>query len=230
VAEIPVLRARRLGRRYGANWALAHVDLDLAAGELLVLTGANGSGKTTLLRLLCGLIRRTRGELSVLGHDPSSDPIGVRRVTSFVSHRGYLYDELKAREMLELWSGLLGQQWSREQLLALLERVGLAAVAESPVGGFSAGMRKRLTILRLRLERPRLILLDEPFSALDPAGQRLLEEEIQEHLMSGATVMMASHAIARASRLPGRALCLDRGQVAWTGTTAELPELFSLAG
>jgi heme ABC exporter ATP-binding subunit CcmA len=202
------------------------VQLQVHAGELVMLCGANGSGKTTLLRLLCGLVRRSRGDLRVFGYDPSTDPVAVRRHTTFVSHRGYLYDELTAFEMIRLWDQMLGRRRSPEALRDLLASVDLANVADEPVTGFSAGMRKRLTLLRLRLEEPRLILLDEPFAALDPPGQSLIENEVRQHQSRGAAVILASHAIERAARLRGRAIHLTQGQITWQGTTSELAERF----
>ena len=213
----PALRARGLGRRFGRDWALAHVDLDVAPGETMVLAGANGSGKTTLLRLAAGLYRPSRGAIEVFGLDPQRERLECRRALSMVSHQAYLYDRLTALETLRIWARLLGRPAADADLMPLLASVGLDRRPRLQVAGFSAGMRKRLTLLRTRLEQPRLLLLDEPFSALDVEGKRQVEEWIHDAREAGAAVVMASHAVRRASRLCDRAVLLERGQIVWRG-------------
>ncbi len=218
------IETRGLGRRFGRHWALAHVDLEVAAGEVLLLAGANGSGKTTLLRLLAGLSRPTVGRVRIFGLDPQRERLACRRQLSMVSHHSFLYDRLTALETLRVWARLLTRPAGDEPLLELLETVGLAERRDHLVGGFSAGMRKRLTLLRSRLEEPRLVLLDEPLAALDAAGKRLVESWVAEHRGRGTTVVMASHALERMSRLCDRALYLRQGQVVWEGPGSELLE------
>ncbi len=213
----PAVRARGLGRRFGREWALAHVDLELAAGEVLLLAGANGSGKTTLLRLAAGLYRPSSGSIEIFGLDPQQERLACRRQLSMVSHHSYLYDRLTALETLRVWARLAGRTTSDDELLALLATVGLERRPGLEVGGFSAGMRKRLTLLRAKLEQPRLLLLDEPLSALDGEGKRLVERWIVEARAAGIAVLMASHAIERTAPLCDRAVHLERGQVAWLG-------------
>ncbi len=213
----PALRARGLGRRFGRDWALAHVDLEVAPGETMVLAGANGSGKTTLLRLAAGLYRPSRGGIEIFGLDPQRERIECRRAMSMVSHQAYLYDRLTALETLRIWARLLGRPAADADLLPLLASVGLDRRPRLQVSGFSAGMRKRLTLLRTRLEQPRLLLLDEPFSALDVEGKRQVEDWILEAREAGAAVVMASHAVRRAGALCDRAVLLERGQIVWRG-------------
>jgi ABC-type multidrug transport system ATPase subunit len=139
-----------------------------------------------------------------------------------VSHSDYLYDRLTPLETLRTWSRLLGRGASDELLLEMLREVDLERYRDYPVGGFSAGMRKRLTLLRTRLEEPRIVLLDEPFSALDAAGKRLVEAWIDSFRSRGMTVIMASHALERAHRLVDRAILLDQGQIVWMGDPGNL--------
>lgn len=221
-----MIHARGLGIRFGAQWALAHVDLDLAAGERLLLAGANGSGKTTLLRLIAGLRQPTAGELQVDGRRPIRDRLGTRSTLALVSHHDYLYDRLTAMETLRLWSSLCGGS-SGMRPDDLLAEVGLAAAADRQVGGFSAGMRKRLMLARSRLENPRMLLLDEPFASLDPDGQSLVESWVEHFVDDGGTLVVASHAIERASRLCNRAVLLEQGQVAWQGDASSLAAVWA---
>lgn len=216
-----MIHARGLGIRFGSQWALAHVDLDLESGDRLLLAGANGSGKTTLLRLIAGLRQPAAGELLVDGRRPTRERFGARSALALVSHHDYLYDRLTAMETLRLWNSLCGGS-SESRLDDLLAEVGLSAAADRHVGGFSAGMRKRLILARSRLENPRLLLLDEPFASLDPEGQSLVERWVGRFVDDGGTLIVASHAIERASRLCRRAVLLEQGQVAWQGDASAL--------
>lgn len=216
------IHARGLGRHFGRQWALAHFDLEVAAGEALLLAGHNGSGKSTFLRLVAGLYAPSRGELRIFGLDPRQERTACRRLLSLISHSAFLYDRLTALETLRVWSRLLGRTETERALLGLLEEVGLAEAAGKTVGGFSAGMRKRLALLRTRLEQPRLVLLDEPFSALDSEGKRLVESWVEGFRRDGVTVVMASHSLERSGRLCERAVVLERGQIAWRGPAREV--------
>jgi heme exporter protein A len=224
MGDVLAVQARELGRRFGRHWALAHVDLDARTGEVLLLAGPNGSGKTTLLRILAGLSRPTVGELRVFGIDPAERRTDCRRAVSLITHQNYIYEALTALEMVRVWARLLGRSLDEEALLEPLVEVGLAHRKNEVVATFSAGMRKRLTLVRARLEDPRLVLLDEPFAALDEPGQRLIERWIDDFRQRGVTVIMASHALARASRLSSRAVFLEQGQIRWQGPSAALLE------
>lgn len=216
----PAVRARGLGRRFGREWALAHVDLEVAAGEALLLAGANGSGKTTLLRLIAGLHRPTRGRLRVFGRDSVEERQACRRRLTLVSHASCLYDGLTPREMLRTWARLGAGPIAEAEVAALLAEAGLAERADALISGFSAGMRRRLTLLRARLERPRLLLLDEPFSALDVEGRALIAGWIRDFTAAGGSLIIASHDLERTAPLCDRALILKLGQLAWSGPAA----------
>ncbi len=216
------VQAEGLGRRFGRNWAVAHADLDVASGDIVLLAGANGSGKTTLLRLIAGLYKPSRGTLSIFGRNPGKERFACRRMLSLVGHDNFLYDRLTPLETLRTWSRLLGRPAVDEELEALLEEVELKARKDSQVGGFSAGMKKRLTLLRTRLEQPKLILLDEPFSALDAAGRRLVEQWVRDADARGQTVIMASHDLRRASGICQRAILLEKGQIVWRGAAKDV--------
>lgn len=186
------------------------------------MAGANGSGKTTLLRLIAGLYKPTQGELAIFGHDPNQGLLTCRRELTMVGHDHYLYTQLSALETVQIWARLSGYPHTTEQLVDLLAEVDLAHRRNQRVGGFSAGMKKRLTLLRTRLENPRLVLLDEPFSALDTAGQKLVEEWVEGFIADGKTVIVASHNLPRAARLCQRAIYLKEGQVIWRGEATEM--------
>jgi heme exporter protein A len=220
------IRTRRLGRRFGRSWALAHCDLEVAAGESLLVAGANGSGKTTLLRLLAGLLRPTEGSIEIFDLDPRARRLASRRRLALVSHHSFLYDRLTAIESLRLWARIRGAARDDAALGALLDEVGLAERGASLVETFSAGMRKRLSLARARLVQPDLVLLDEPFAALDVAGQRLVERWVAEDIARGVTVVLASHQLEQAAELCRRAVVLRRGQIEWEGAAAGAPARF----
>jgi ABC-type multidrug transport system ATPase subunit len=146
-----------------------------------------------------------------------------------VGHDHYLYSQLTALETLQVWARLGGRDLGMDRLRKLLEEVELGDSARKTVGGFSAGMKKRLTLLRTRLENPRLVLLDEPFSALDTRGQQLIEDWVGEFRATGKTVIVASHNLPRASRLCDRALYLKQGQIIWQGDSYDMIQQMGLA-
>ncbi len=231
LSETPpaAFRARDLSRRYGQKWALAHFDLEASRGEVVLIAGPNGSGKTTFLRLLAGLLRPTSGELELFGRKLASDPFLWRRNVSLLSHASYLYEPLTALETVRLWARLLGRPTADLDLRARLAEVGLEQDADNLVNGFSAGMQKRLTFARVRLEGSDLVLLDEPFAALDTAGQDLVTDWIAADRQAGKTVVIASHNLERAARIADRAVLLSRGQKIWQGAAHELPDVLARA-
>ena len=220
-------RARDLSRRYGQKWALAHLDLEAATGEVLLVAGPNGSGKTTFLRLLAGLLRPTSGELELFGRKLASDPFAWRRNVSLLSHASYLYEPLTALETVRLWARLLERSTAGADLRARLAEVGLEQDADNLVSGFSAGMQKRLSFARVRLEDARLVLLDEPFAALDTGGQEMVTDWIAADRAAGKTIVIASHNLERAAKIADKAALLRRGQMSWQGPARELPALLA---
>ncbi|NRD57412.1 heme ABC exporter ATP-binding protein CcmA [Corallococcus exiguus] len=201
----PALALHDVSKRYGRRWALARLTYALPAGRSLLLTGHNGSGKTTLLRLVATALGPTAGRVEVLGRDAVQDREAVRRDVALLSHASFLYEDLTAQQNLMVLGRLLGVDAPRDVADALLNRVGLNRRTDSPVRGFSAGMRKRLAIARLLMKAPALALLDEPFGELDPAGIQDMEGVIAELKAGGTTVVLATHLIEQ-----GLSLCEER--------------------
>ncbi|RKG57690.1 heme ABC exporter ATP-binding protein CcmA [Corallococcus sp. AB011P] len=201
----PALALHDVSKRYGRRWALARLTYALPAGRSLLLTGHNGSGKTTLLRLVATALGPTAGRVEVLGRDAVKDREAVRHDVALLSHASFLYEDLTAQQNLMVLGRLLGVDAPRDVADALLNRVGLTRRTDSPVRGFSAGMRKRLAIARLLMKAPALALLDEPFGELDPAGIQDMEGVIAELKAGGTTVVLATHLIEQ-----GLSLCEER--------------------
>ena len=186
-----MIRARALGKRFGDKRVLDGIDLDLERGSFLLVTGPNGSGKTTLLRLCAGLAAPTAGELEVAV---------ARERLGFVAHEALVYRELTPLENLDLYGRLYRVPERRERIGMLLERFGLWEARHERVGAFSRGMVQRLALCRVLLHDPELLLLDEPFSALDAEGASLLERELAER-RGRATFVLATHDPGRVESL-----------------------------
>lgn len=185
-----LLRLEALSKRFGRDWVIRDLSLSLDRGEVVALLGPNGSGKTTLLRLMAGLIRPTRGRVERQGH------------ALFLPNPPAFHRHLTAREHLLFDLAFQGAKGDWE---GALERFGLPA--ELPLAAFSSGMKKRLALARLTLLRPDLWLLDEPETALDQEGRRLLLETLRE-AREGASVVLATHDRALAEAVADRAVWL----------------------
>lgn len=186
-----MIRARNLSRRFAGRPVLRGLDLDVPRGGFVLVTGPNGSGKTTLLRLVAGLLAPTGGELQV---DLERGRIGL------LAHEPLVYRELTALENLDLFGRIYRVPERRERVGMLLERFGLWEVRRERAGSFSRGMLQRLALCRTLLHEPELLLLDEPFSALDDEGTELLESELAE-LHETRTFLVATHDPERLSPL-----------------------------
>jgi ABC-type multidrug transport system ATPase subunit len=193
-----VLTARRLGKRYGEKRVLRRIDLDLPRGGFLVVTGANGAGKTTLLRICAGLAQPTEGSIE---REASRAQVG------YLGHEPLVYRELTALENLELYGRLYRIPERRERVGMLLERFGLWEARRERVGSYSRGMTQRLALCRVLLHEPELLVLDEPYSALDEAGSELLDAQLAE-LRGERTFLVSTHDPARVEPLASGRLAL----------------------
>jgi heme exporter protein A len=193
-----MITARKLGKRFGDKRVLRNVDLDVARGAFAVVTGPNGSGKTTLLRMCAGLAVPTEGELSVGA---------MRAAIGYLAHEPLVYRELSALENLELYGRLYRVAERRERIGMLLERFGLWDVRHDRVVSYSRGMTQRLALCRALLHEPELLVLDEPYTALDSAGAELLDAQLSE-LHAERTVLLATHDPDRVAPLATTRLAL----------------------
>ena len=192
--------------------ALAGVDLDVAAGEILLVQGANGAGKTTLLRACAGLAAFTSGEAEVLGHDLRKDRKAVRRRVGLLGHATFLYDDLTVADNLTFSARAAGA--SASSAAAANTRLGLdGRLRDVAVGKLSAGQRRRVAVAAVVARRADLWLLDEPHAGLDAAGRDLLDVLVREAAAAGATVLLASHELDRAAALATRTVTMAGGQV-----------------
>lgn len=192
--------------------ALAGVDLDVARGEVLLVTGPNGAGKTSLLRACAGLLAVSAGEAQVLGHDLCRDRRSVRRSVAMLGHESFLYDDLTVQDNLRF--AVRAARRDPRAVDPALDRLGLGGrLRHTPVGKLSAGQRRRAAVAGVLARAPDLWLLDEPHAGLDAAGRDVLDDAVSAAAASGATIMIASHDTERAGALSDRVTRMAGGRV-----------------
>jgi ABC-2 type transport system ATP-binding protein len=219
--DAPPVKARGLVKRYDDVLAVDHIDLNVQAGDVYGFLGPNGAGKTTTLRMALGLITPSEGTVELFGHDPLRHGArALQGVAGFVEAPRF-YPYLSARKNLELLAALDGDD-ARERIAEVFEIVELTARAKHRVGGFSHGMRQRLGIAAALLRRPRLLILDEPATGLDPGGMRDMRLLIRRLASDGITVLLSSHQLPEVQELCDRVAIVDSGRVVYEGALADL--------
>ena len=201
-----------VSRHFGRRRALSKVTLQASAGEVLVLLGPNGAGKSTLLNILSSLMRPTSGTVRYGRMTASEAGDALRSSIGYLGHELFLYTDLTARENLEFVAKLNDLPNASGLVDRALEHARLTDRASDRVGAFSRGMRQRLALERALLHRPRLVLLDEPFTGLDDASAGMLSTRLRELAQSGAIVCTAVHDFDRATEVATRTIVIDRGK------------------
>ncbi|ALA20182.1 MULTISPECIES: ABC transporter ATP-binding protein [unclassified Chelatococcus] len=215
-----------VGKRFRTVEAVRDVSFSLDEGEIVALVGHNGAGKTTLMKLMLGLIQPTAGSVRVLGEDPASGAFAARRRLGFLPESVSFNSALTGRETLAFYARLKGEPVG--EALALLERVGLGAAGGRRVGTYSKGMRQRLGLAQALIGAPRVLLLDEPTTGLDPALRQSFYEILQELRGRGATILLSSHALSELEGETERVVIMNRGAMVADGSLAELRRLARL--
>jgi ABC-2 type transport system ATP-binding protein len=219
-APAPV-EARGLVKRYGEIVAVDRVDLTVEPGDVFGYLGPNGAGKTTSLRMLLGLIRPTGGSARLFGRDPLVHGAkALDGVAGFVEGPRF-YPYLSGRRNLRLLADY-DEPVSRAHIEGVLELVELRDRAKDRVGGYSHGMRQRLGIAASLLRQPRLLLLDEPTTGLDPAGMRDMRELVRRLAGEGITIMLSSHLLYEVEELCNRVAIIRRGRIVYQGSLQDL--------
>jgi ABC-2 type transport system ATP-binding protein len=219
-----VIRAERLTKRYGANLAVDHIDLEVGAGEIVGILGPNGSGKTTTILMLLGLTEPTGGRAVVAGFDPLRDPLEVKRRVGYMPDQVGFYDGLSARDNLAYTGRLAGLRRHEidERFEAAIARVGLGDHGRARVGTFSQGMRQRLGLAEVLMKEPSVAILDEPTTALDPHSTQEFLEMIRGLKADGTAVLLSSHHLDQVQSVCDRVALFNRGRIALAGSVTEL--------
>lgn len=215
-----VLTLRRVSRFYGERAVLKNIDVAVLPGQALLVVGPNGAGKSTQLRLVAGLLPPSEGDIES-GLAPGE--IG------YLGHKTLIYPRLTARANLAFWQTMFGLPRDDAPIEAVLARVGLSRFADEEAGVFSRGMSQRLSLARVFLTAPRLLLLDEPASGLDPASAAMLRREIRAAADAGASVVWVSHNVVADLPVCDRVLLLRGHRVAYDGAARDF-DVSGLAG
>jgi heme ABC exporter ATP-binding subunit CcmA len=222
----PAVAVSSVWKFYGDYPALKNINLETLPGSCLALIGRNGAGKTTLLRTIAGFSRPGKGSISIFGGGPREAV--TRRSMGYIGHGISVYDELSALENLLLYARLYGLPDPHRSAMEWLERTGLQRVKDGLVREFSRGMRQRLAVARAFLHEPKVLLLDEPFTALDDRAIAVLQTVLREALAAGKTIVMSTHQLREALELATHVALLNRGSVAFHGPCT--PEMVSDPG
>jgi len=226
VADVPIIRTRGLSKRYGAQFALRNLDLEVHAGEVLGYLGPNGAGKTTTIRLLLGLIKPTSGTAEIFGLDAQRHAAAVHRRLAYVPGEASLWPSLTGAETLALLGRLHGCVDSayRDELIRRFD-----FDPTKTVRSYSKGNRQKLILIAGLMTRAELLILDEPTSGLDPLMEQTFRQCIQEAKAGGQTVFLSSHILSEVEALCDRVAILREGELLEVGTLAEMRHLAALS-
>ncbi len=210
-----MIEIRDLIKTFGPHTALDRITLSVKDGEVVSLVGPNGAGKTTLLRILAALSRPSSGTIEIAGYSLASSSQMARRHIGFLSHRTLLYDDLTAMQNLGFYARMYDLDPDAARIEGLLKIVGLELRQDDLVRTFSRGMQQRLALARAVLHRPNLLLLDEPFTGLDPRAAEMAVDLFTKLAGEGCTILLATHHLGRALAFGRRILVLHRGRLAY---------------
>jgi len=216
-----MLEIRECTKRYDGRAVVNRVSFEVQPGEIFALLGPNGAGKTTLIRMITNILRPDEGEVRFLGR-----PVGgeLRQEIAYLPEERGLYRRVRTVEALAYYGELkgMGRQQARERAMELLTRVGLAEWAMKQVQALSKGMQQKVQLCTALIGDPKLMILDEPFSGLDPINVQLLEDILRERRAAGATVLLSTHQMNKVEQQCDRALMINRGRMVLYGEVRQL--------
>ena len=220
----PTIEARGACKRFGKTTALDGLDLVAEPGQVVALLGPNGAGKTTFVRAVATLLRLDAGELLVAGHDAGREPAVVRQLIGLAGQFAAVEPVMTGRENLEMVARLFGKgrRDAKAAAATVLEQMSLDEAADRPVRTYSGGMRRRLDLGASLVGEPRLLLLDEPTTGLDPRSRNELWDVIRDLVSRGTDVLLTTQYLDEADQLASHIVIIDHGKVVAAGSPAEL--------
>jgi heme exporter protein A len=222
MTDTALISVHNLHKRFGRKPVLRGIDLDVAQGEVVALLGANGAGKTTLMRMICGLAKPDRGEITLGGVSLRRAGRELRRYIGLVTHAPLLYDSLSAQENLHFFAALYDLDQPEDRIESVLRAVELWARRRDPVRTYSRGMIQRLAIARAVLHSPPVLLLDEPDTGLDQSSSQMLHDLIRRLGASNRAILLSTHNLDRAVEWADSVCLLGNGKIVRREPTGQL--------
>jgi ABC-2 type transport system ATP-binding protein len=213
-----------VSRNYGSKTAVDQLTLTIPPGELFALLGPNGAGKTTTIKMLVGLLRPKAGTVRICGYDVAREARQANRCVGYVPDQPYLYEKLSGREFLQFIADLYGLQReeSATHIAREIQNFGLAEFVDQLTETYSHGMKQRVVLAAALLHDPAVLVLDEPMVGLDPRSMRIVKDILRERANIGMVIFMSTHTLGLAEEIADRIGIVDRGQLRFLGTLAEL--------
>lgn len=226
----PTLDLKGVAKWYSEILAVDNVDLNVKPGEIFGLLGPNGSGKTTTLKMLLGLVQPDRGSVQVLGINVQKDPVAVKRLVGYVPESPRLYEFLTGIEYLDFIGDIYGMKAKekRGRINEYLKALELEGREGDMISSYSEGMKQKIALISAFLHRPKLLILDEPLSGLDPRSARIVKDLLYKLKAQGVTTLMSTHVLEIAQALCDRIAIMYRGRLLALGTVDELRQKASM--
>ncbi|MCP8310630.1 MAG: ABC transporter ATP-binding protein [Candidatus Methylarchaceae archaeon HK01M] len=221
-----------LSKSFGDIKAVRNLSLDVKKGEVHGLLGPNGSGKSTTMKMILGLIRPDAGSIYVNGLNPEKDPTEVRRIVGYVPESPRLYEFLTGIEYLDFIADIHGldADTKRRRIKEFLEALELEGRENEMISGYSQGMKQKITIIAALLHKPKLLILDEPLSNIDPKSARIIKDLINGLSREGVATIFSTHVLEIAEAICQRLTIMSQGEVLASGTPVQLRELAGMPG
>jgi len=221
-----MLRIEGIVKKYGPVTAVKGIGLHVPAGQCFGFLGPNGAGKTTTIKMIAGLLVPTAGRILVDGHDVQLEPEAAKSVTGFIPDKPFIYEKLTGREFLDFVLDIYGIPRTdvHAQRVELLKMFMLTDWQDSLIENYSHGMKQKLVITGALIQRPKLLVIDEPMVGLDPHGHKLVKDIFRNFCAEGNTIFMSTHTLTVAQEVCHRVAIIDKGEIVAIGTADELKE------
>ncbi len=226
VSTAEAVKLRKVAKRYADIVAVDYVDLDVKYGEIFGLLGPNGSGKSTALKIILGLVKPDSGSVSVLGIKSEDDPISVKRQVGYVPESPRIYEFLTGLEYLDFVGDIYGLDASEKKarIEEYLEAMELEGREGDMISSYSQGMKQKIALISAFMHKPKLLLLDEPLSGLDPRSARIVKDLLRKLAAQGVTTIMSTHILEIAQAMSDRIAIMYEGRLLALGTMKELSQ------